>query len=96
MKYTMIPFSAKWDELFERLYDIPFFQQLIISKDPEVMEILDEIVNLINHPKVKWIELSDEEGYTKDGIYVMSGIYESEPNLYTIIYDGQIILTIKR
>lgn len=92
MRYRQIPFSAKWDDLLDKIYNIPYFNQRILSNDSEVMEILDEILNLINQPE-KWIELSDEEGYKSDGIYVVSRIYDSDPDLYTIIYDGEIILT---
>ena len=61
MRYRQIPFSAKWDDLLDKIYNIPYFNQRILSNDSEVMEILDEILNLINQPE-KWIELSDEEG----------------------------------
>lgn len=92
MRYRQIPYSAKWDDLLDKIYNIPYFNQRILLNDSEVMEILDEVLNLINQPE-KWIELSDEEGYNRDGIYVVSRIYDSDPDLYTIIYDGEIILT---
>ena len=80
MKYTKIPYSYDWKQIISRVND---------DEDYNTMKIEQDMISLIDNPNTVWVELADNSKMIADGLYVI----DSENYLYTIIYNGEVVLT---
>lgn len=80
MKYTKIPYSYDWKQIILSMKD---------DEDYNTMKIEQDMRSLIDSPNTVWIETPYNSKMDKDGLYVI----DSENYLYTIIYNGEIVLT---
>ena len=80
MKYTKIPYSYNWKQIISSMND---------DEDYNTMKIDQDMRSLIDNPNTLWVELTDNSKMIADGLYVI----DSENYLYTIIYNGEIVLT---
>ena len=80
MKYTKIPYSYNWKQIISSMND---------DEDYNTMKIEQDIRSLIDNPNTVWIEIPYNSKMIADGLYVI----DSENYLYTIIYNGEIVLT---
>ena len=53
------------------------------------MKIEQDMMSIIDNPNTVWVELADNSKMIADGLYVT----DSENYLYTIIYNGEVVLT---
>lgn len=80
MKYTKIPYSYDWKQIISSLND---------DEDYNTMKIEQDMRSLIDNPNTVWIEIPYNSKMIADGLYVI----DSENYLYTIIYNGEIVLS---
>lgn len=80
MKYTKIPYSYNWKQIISSMND---------DEDYNTMKIEQDMRSLIDNPNTVWIEIPYNSKMIADGLYVI----DSENYLYTIIYNGEIVLT---
>ena len=80
MKYTKIPYSYDWKQIISSVKD---------DEDYNTMKIEQDMRSLIDNPNTVWVEVGDNSKMIADGLYVI----DSENYLYTIIYNGEIVLT---
>lgn len=80
MKYTKIPYSYNWKQIISSVND---------DEDYNTMRIEQDMISLIDNPNTVWVELADNSKMIADGLYVI----DSENYLYTIIYNGEVVLT---
>lgn len=80
MKYTKIPYSYDWKQIILSMKD---------DEDYNTMKIEQDMRSLIDNPNTVWIEIPYNSKMIADGLYVI----DSENYLYTIIYNGEIVLT---
>lgn len=80
MKYTKIPYSYDWKQIISSMKD---------DEDYNTMKIEQDMRSLIDNPNTVWIEIPYNSKMIADGLYVI----DSENYLYTIIYNGEIVLT---
>ena len=80
MKYTKIPYSYDWKQIISSVND---------DEDYNTMKIEQDMRSLIDNPNTVWIEIPYNSKMDKDGLYVI----DSENYLYTIIYNGEIVLS---
>ena len=80
MKYTKIPYSYNWKQIISSVND---------DEDYNTMKIDQDMRSLIDNPNTVWVELTDNSKMIADGLYVI----DSENYLYTIIYNGEIVLS---
>lgn len=79
MKYTKILYSYDWKQIISDMND----------EDYNTMKIEQDMMSIIDNPNTVWIELADNSKMDKDGLYVT----DSENYLYTIIYNGEVVLS---
>ena len=79
MKYTKIPYSYNWKQIISSVND---------DEDYNTMKIEQDMRSLIDNPNTEWIEIPYNSKMIADGLYVI----DSENYLYTIIYNGEIVL----
>ena len=82
MRFTNIPFSAKWDNMLERMYEV--------DSERDSKKVINEFLKLINRPNAKWNEISEDSYMEKDGIYVDS---MGSEYMYTVVYNNRLILS---
>ena len=80
MKYTKIPYSYDWKQIISSMND---------DEDYNTMKIEQDMMSIIDNPNTVWVELADNSKMIADGLYVI----DSENYLYTIIYNGEVVLT---
>lgn len=80
MKYTKIPYSYDWKQIISSVND---------DEDYNTMKIEQDMISLIDNPNTMWVEVADNSKMIADGLYVI----DSENYLYTIIYNGEIVLS---
>ena len=80
MKYTKIPYSYDWKQIISSMKD---------DEDYNTMKIEQDMRSLIDNPNTVWIEIPYNSKMIADGLYVI----DSENYLYTIIYNGEVVLT---
>lgn len=80
MKYTKIPYSYDWKQIISSLND---------DEDYNTMKIEQDMRSLIDNPNTVWIEIPYNSKMIADGLYVI----DSENYLYTIIYNGEVVLS---
>lgn len=80
MKYTKIPYSYNWKQIILSVND---------DEDYNTMKIEQDMRSLIDNPNTVWIEIPYNSKMIADGLYVI----DSENYLYTIIYNGEIVLS---
>lgn len=80
MKYTKIPYSYDWKQIISSVKD---------DEDYNTMKIEQDMRSLIDNPNTVWVEVGDNSKMIADGLYVI----DSENYLYTIIYNGEVILS---
>ena len=80
MKYTKIPYSYNWKQIISSMND---------DEDYNTMKIEQDMRSLIDNPNTVWIEIPYNSKIIADGLYVI----DSENYLYTIIYNGEIVLS---
>lgn len=80
MKYTKIPYSYNWEQIISSMND---------DEDYNTMKIEQDMRSLIDNPNTVWIEIPYNSKMIADGLYVI----DSENYLYTIIYNGEVVLT---
>ena len=80
MKYTKIPYSYDWKQIISSMND---------DEDYNTMKIEQDMRSLIDNPNTVWIETPYNSKMDKDGLYVI----DSENYLYTIIYNGEVVLS---
>ena len=80
MKYTKIPYSYNWKQIISSVND---------DEDYNTMKIEQDMRSLIDNPNTVWIEIPYNSKMIADGLYVI----DSENYLYTIIYNGEVVLT---
>lgn len=80
MKYTKIPYSYDWKQIILSMKD---------DEDYNTMKIEQDMRSLIDNPNTVWVELADKSKMIADGLYVI----DSENYLYTIIYNGEVVLS---
>lgn len=80
MKYTKIPYSYNWKQIILSMKD---------DEDYNIMKIEQDMRSLIDNPNTVWIEIPYNSKIIADGLYVI----DSENYLYTIIYNGEIVLS---
>ena len=80
MKYTKIPYSYNWKQIISSVND---------DEDYNTMKIEQDMMSIIDNPNTVWVELADNSKMIADGLYVI----DSENYLYTIIYNGEIVLS---
>ena len=80
MKYTKIPYSYDWEQIISSVND---------DEDYNTMKIEQDMRSLIDNPNTVWIEIPYNSKMIADGLYVI----DSENYLYTIIYNGEIVLS---
>lgn len=80
MKYTKIPYSYNWKQIISSVND---------DEDYNTMKIEQDMRSLIDNPNTAWIEIPYNSKMIADGLYVI----DSENYLYTIIYNGEIVLS---
>ena len=59
------------------------------DEDYNIMKIEQDMRSLIDNPNTVWIEIPYNSKIIADGLYVI----DSENYLYTIIYNGEIVLS---
>ena len=80
MKYTKIPYPYDWKQIISSVND---------DEDYNTMKIEQDMRSLIDNPNTVWVEVADNSKMIADGLYVI----DSENYLYTIIYNGEVVLT---
>ena len=80
MKYTKIPYSYDWKQIISSVND---------DEDYNTMKIEQDMRYLIDNPNTVWVEVGDNSKMIADGLYVI----DSENYLYTIIYNGEVVLS---
>ena len=80
MKYTKIPYPYDWKQIISSVND---------DEDYNTMKIEQDMISLIDNPNTVWVELADNSKMIADGLYVI----DSENYLYTIIYNGEVVIT---
>lgn len=80
MKYTKIPYSYDWKQIILSMND---------DEDYNTMKIEQDMRSLIDNPNTAWVEVADNSKMIADGLYVI----DSENYLYTIIYNGEVVLS---
>lgn len=80
MKYTKIPYSYNWKQIISSVND---------DEDYNTMKIEQDMISLIDNPNTVWVEVADNSKMIADGLYVI----DSENYLYTIIYNGEVVLS---
>ena len=80
MKYTKIPYSYDWKQIISSVND---------DEDYNTMKIEQDMISLIDNPNTVWIEIPYNSKMIADGLYVI----DSENYLYTIIYNGEVVLS---
>ena len=80
MKYTKIPYSYNWKQIISSMND---------DEDYNTMKIEQDMRSLIDNPNTVWIEIPYNSKMIADGLYVI----DSENYLYTIIYNGEVVLS---
>lgn len=80
MKYTKIPYSYDWGQIISSVND---------DEDYNTMKIEQDMRSLIDNPNTVWIEIPYNSKMIADGLYVI----DSENYLYTIIYNGEVVLS---
>ena len=80
MKYTKIPYSYDWKQIILSMKD---------DEDYNTMKIEQDMRSQIDNPNTVWVELADNSKMIADGLYVI----DSENYLYTIIYNGEVVLS---
>lgn len=80
MKYTKIPYSYNWKQIISSVND---------DEDCNTMKIEQDMMSIIDNPNTVWIEIPYNSKMDKDGLYVI----DSENYLYTIIYNGEVVLS---
>lgn len=80
MKYTKIPYSYDWKQIILSMKD---------DEDYNTMKIEQDMRSLIDNPNTVWIEIPYNSKMIADGLYVI----DSENYLYTIIYNGEVVLS---
>ena len=80
MKYTKIPYSYNWKQIISSVND---------DEDCNTMKIEQDMMSIIDNPNTVWIEIPYNSKMDKDGLYVI----DSENYHYTIIYNGEIVLS---
>lgn len=80
MKYTKIPYSYNWKQIISSMKD---------DEDYNTMKIEQDMRSLIDNPNTVWIEIPYNSKMIADGLYVI----DSENYLYTIIYNGEVVLS---
>ena len=80
MKYTKIPYSYNWKQIISSMND---------DEDYNTMKIEQDMRSLIDNPNTVWIEIPYNSKRIADGLYVI----ESENYLFTIIYNGEVVLS---
>jgi len=80
MKYAKIPYSYDWKQIISSVND---------DEDYNTMKIEQDMRSLIDNPNTVWIEIPYNSKMIADGLYVI----DSENYLYTIIYNGEIVLS---
>lgn len=80
MKYTKIPYSYNWKQIISSVND---------DEDYNTMKIEQDMMSIIDNPNTVWVELADNSKMIADGLYVI----DSENYLYTIIYNGEVVLS---
>lgn len=80
MKYTKIPYSYDWEQIISSVND---------DEDYNTMKIEQDMRSLIDNPNTVWIEIPYNSKMIADGLYVI----DSENYLYTIIYNGEVVLS---
>ena len=80
MKYTKIPYSYDWEQIISSVND---------DEDYNTMKIEQDMISLIDNPNTVWVELADYSKMIADGLYVI----DSENYVYTIIYNGEVVLS---
>ena len=80
MKYTKIPYSYDWKQIILSMKD---------DEDYNIMKIEQDMRSLIDNPNTVWIEIPYNSKIIADGLYVI----DSENYLYTIIYNGEVVLS---
>lgn len=79
MRYTKIPYSYNWKQIISDMND----------EDYNTMKIEQDMMSIIDDPNTVWIEIPDDSKMDKGGLYVT----DSENYLYTIIYNGEVVLS---
>lgn len=80
MKFAKIPYFYNWKQIISDMND---------DEDYNTMKIEQDMMSIIDNPNTVWIELADDSKMDKDGLYVT----DSENYLYTIIYNGETVLS---
>ena len=80
MKYAKIPYSYDWTQIISSVND---------DEDYNTMKIEQDMISLIDNPNTVWVEVADNSKMIADGLYVI----DSENYLYTIIYNGEVVLS---
>lgn len=80
MKYTKIPYPYDWKQIISSVND---------DKDCNTMKIEQDMRSLIDNPNTVWVEVGNNSKMIADGLYVI----DSENYLYTIIYNGEVVLS---
>ena len=80
MKCTKIPYSYDWKQIILSMKD---------DEDYNTMKIEQDMRSQIDNPNTVWVELADNSKMIADGLYVI----DSENYLYTIIYNGEVVLS---
>lgn len=80
MKYTKIPYSYNWKQIISSVND---------DEDYNTMKIEQDMRSLIDNPNTVWIEIPYNSKMIADGLYVI----DSENYLYTIIYNGEVVIS---
>ena len=80
MKYAKIPYSYDWKQIISSVND---------DEDYNTMKIEQDMMSIIDNPNTVWVELADNSKMIADGLYVI----DSENYLYTIIYNGEVVLS---
>ena len=80
MMYAKIPYSYDWKQIISSVND---------DEDYNTMKIEQDMMSIIDNPNTVWVELADNSKMIADGLYVI----DSENYLYTIIYNGEVVLS---
>ena len=80
MKYTKIPYPYDWKQIILSMKD---------DEDYNTMKIEQDMRSLIDNPNTVWVEVGDNSKMIADGLYVI----DSKNYLYTIIYNGEVVLS---
>ena len=80
MRFAKIPYSYDWNNIIYQMNN---------DEEFDTMNIEQDMIALINNPDTVWIEIPDDCKMITSGLYVTN----PEEYHYTIIYNGEIVLS---